>query len=361
MKLYLSSILILSCVFSFGWCPKGAIASDALLSTNNSIPTALTPNTKSTEVQVLQVQLKALGYYNNVIDGHYGINTQNGVIQFQKAQGLKRIDGVADSTTRIAINKVLAGQNKSTSAPTPIPASKAPPQASKMNYIWWSLIGVGGLGSIAALLYWQNRLKQTQTIQQEEISTPKLLSAAKTDSLELSQQSPDPEPVTLSAKLLPPAKTTVLNKLDPVEELIKDLRSSDPIKRKKAIWTLGQQGDSRAIQPLLDLMIDADSQQHGLILSALTEIELRIIKPMNRALAVSIQHDSPQVRQNAIRDLARIYDMMGQMSQILRHAMEDTDGDVQTTAKYALNHLNRMRIFSEQQPLPEHSPETVDF
>ncbi len=76
---------------------------------------------------------------------------------------------------------------------------------------------------------------------------------------------------------------------------------------------------------MVDLMIDADSQQSSLILAALAEIGIRTLKPMNRALAVSMQDESPQVRQNAICDLARVYDMMGQMSQILRHAVEDTD------------------------------------
>ncbi len=74
---------------------------------------------------------------------------------------------------------------------------------------------------------------------------------------------------------------------------------------------------------------------------------------MNRALAISIQNDSPQVRQNAIRDLTRVYDMMSQISQMLKHALEDPDPEVQSTARYALNQIHRMRVISEQDSLPE--------
>ena len=99
--------------------------------------------------------------------------------------------------------------------------------------------------------------------------------------------------------------------------------------------------------------MSADSQQNGLILSALAEIGIRTLKPMNRALAISIQSENPQVRQNAIRDLVRLYDMMAQMSQILRHALEDTDPEVQATARYALNQINRLRVVPEQQSFTE--------
>jgi HEAT repeat protein len=158
-----------------------------------------------------------------------------------------------------------------------------------------------------------------------------------------------------SAKLLPPATTSRLAKINIVDELIKDLHSNDSAKRRKAIWDLGQQGDSRAIQPLVELMVNADSQQTSLILAALAEIGGRTLKPMNRALAISMQDESPQVRQNAIRDLTRVYDMMNQMAQMLRHALEDPDAEVQATARYALTQMNRMRSLGEQQSLPEAS------
>jgi len=142
---------------------------------------------------------------------------------------------------------------------------------------------------------------------------------------------------------MPIETTSRLAKLNIVDELVQDLRSTDPTKRHKAIWDLGQQGDSRAIQPLVNMLIDADSQQRNLILAALSEINVRSLKPINKAFAVSMQDESPQVRQNAIRDLTRVYDMMAQMSQMLAHALDDPDAEVQATARYALTQMNRMR------------------
>ncbi len=49
------------------------------------------------------------------------------------------------------------------------------------------------------------------------------------------------------------------------------------------------------------------------------------------------------MRQNAIRDLIQVYDMMAQASQMLYHATEDSDAEVQAAAKYALGKMNRMR------------------
>jgi hypothetical protein len=138
-------------------------------------------------------------------------------------------------------------------------------------------------------------------------------------------------------------ETTRLAKVNIVEELIQELRSPDPVKRRKVIWELGQRGDTRAVQPLVDLLIDSDSKQRSLILSTLSEIGTRTLKPMTRALAVSLQDENAEVRKNAIRDLTRVYDMVSQISNLLHKATEDSDQDVQETAKWALGQLNRIR------------------
>lgn len=153
-----------------------------------------------------------------------------------------------------------------------------------------------------------------------------------------SQQQRDPE-----EEQLPVQETTRIAKINIVDALIKDLHSGDPKKRRKAIWELAQRGDSRAMQPLVDLLMDADSQQRSLILEALSQIGSRTFKPMNRALAVSLQDDNAEVRKNAIRDLTRMYDSLAQLSQLLRLATEDPDKEVQETARWALTHLNRIR------------------
>jgi hypothetical protein len=139
---------------------------------------------------------------------------------------------------------------------------------------------------------------------------------------------------------VPLQTTTRLPSVDAIDELVKDLQEPDPKKRRKAIWELAQKGDSRAMKPLVDLTIDSDSQERSLILEALSQISIRTLKPMNQALAISLQDKNPQVRKNAIRDLTRIYDLMSQISQMLRHAVDDSDSDVQETAKWALDQLN---------------------
>lgn len=137
-----------------------------------------------------------------------------------------------------------------------------------------------------------------------------------------------------------------LPKIDIVDELIKELNSLDPSRRRKVIWDLGQRGDSRAVQPLVNLLTDSDSQQRSLILAALSEIGVRTLKPMNRALAISLQDESPEVRKNAIRDLIGIYELIFQISHLINNAIDDSNPDVRETAIWALNQLNRIRSMS---------------
>jgi hypothetical protein len=133
------------------------------------------------------------------------------------------------------------------------------------------------------------------------------------------------------------------SKIDSIEQWILELRGSNPTHRSQAIWQLGQQGDSRAIQPLVELLLSSDSKQRSLILASLSEISTRTLKPINRALSLSLQDENAEVRKNAIRDLSRIYDLITQMSQLLQRAMDDPDAEVQETAQWAMNKLARIR------------------
>ncbi|RQH50303.1 HEAT repeat domain-containing protein [Okeania hirsuta] len=134
-----------------------------------------------------------------------------------------------------------------------------------------------------------------------------------------------------------------LPEVNVVEELISGLQNFDPKKRHNAIWELGQRGDSRAVQPLVNLLIDSDSKQQSLILATLSEIGTKTLKPMNRALAMSMQNDNAEVRKNAIRDLTRIYELIIQTTSLLQQAEYDPDPEVEKTAKWALEQLNRIR------------------
>ncbi|MBX2864749.1 MAG: HEAT repeat domain-containing protein [Leptolyngbyaceae cyanobacterium MAG.088] len=137
--------------------------------------------------------------------------------------------------------------------------------------------------------------------------------------------------------------TTRLAKVDVIDELVANLQVADPSKRRKAIWELGQRGNSSAVQHLVNGMVDADSKEKSLILAALSEIGIRSLKPMNRALAIALQDENADVRKNAIRDLTRVYDLVTQISQMLGHATEDEDPEVRRTAEWALEQLNRIR------------------
>ena len=132
-------------------------------------------------------------------------------------------------------------------------------------------------------------------------------------------------------------------KVDIIETLIEDLQHLNPAQRGKAIWELGQQGDSRAVEPLLDLLGNSDSKQYSLILASLSEIGIRTLKPMNNAWSISLQNENPEVRKNAIRDLTRIYELVNQISHLLHRATDDPDAEVQETARWAISRLNRIR------------------
>ncbi len=139
------------------------------------------------------------------------------------------------------------------------------------------------------------------------------------------------------------ATTPLQGRVDIVETLITDLQGADPTKRRKAIWELGQRCDSRAIQPLVNMMTNSDSRQRSLILATLSEIGTQTLKPMKQALAISLQDENAEVRKNAIRDLTRIYDLVAQISHLLQSALEDPEPEVQDTARWALKQLNRIR------------------
>ncbi|MEH2205481.1 MAG: peptidoglycan-binding protein [Nostoc sp.] len=384
MRLCRSSILIFTCFSCVGFYQNRSNAATPNLapeilelaqasSTATASPAVLKYGSRKSDVQRLQTQLKQLGYYRGVVDGQYNASTEIAVARFQKVKGLK-LDGIAGPATQEKLQAAMEAKKQFFTSPiitspkvtSPIVTSIAPtsanPQASERGFVWWLLFTIGVLGCTGALFYLLRSFQKVKQVQNSEISEPKSLSEANKEPITpplletvTSLQIPPPPP--FSTQLLLPEKTSRLAKLNIVEELIQDLRSSDPTKRRKAIWDLGQQGDSRAIQHLVDLIIDADSQERSLILAALSEIGIRTLKPMNRALAISIQDESPQVRQNAIRDLTRVYDMMGQMSQMLHHALEDPDADVQATARYALTQMNRIRIrdLPEQQSLQEDS------
>ncbi len=204
---------------------------------------------------------------------------------------------------------------------------------------WIILSGVGFIGAIAAVLYFLNRKPKAKPpeFQKEEVIEHHL--PLPSQETRFSPEDRDEES-QMGESAFPLQKTTRIPTPEFVEELLRELQNPDPKRRRKAIWKLAQKADSRAMKPLVELMIDSDSFERNLILEALSQISARTIKPMNQALALSLQDKNPQVRKNAIRDLTRLYDMMSQVSQLLCHAIDDQDEEVKATARWALNQLN---------------------
>jgi hypothetical protein len=263
-----------------------------------------------------------------------------------------------------------------------VPSPQAKPIPANVDWAWWialGLLSVSG-GGIALYSIRQSNIRQsaqlrtatsaqTLSVQTSDGANPEpsihssshLTKADVGSDLSLPQPNADfvslavnstetsAETSAVDAAITP---TTRLAKVDIVEAMIADLQNPDPAKRRKAIWELGQQGDSRAMQPLVNLLIDADSQQRSLILAALTEISTRTLKPLNRALMLSLQDQSSEVRKNAIRDATRIYDLILQLSQLVQYATSDTDAEVQETAHWALGQLNRLRSAPAESAAP---------
>jgi hypothetical protein len=170
-------------------------------------------------------------------------------------------------------------------------------------------------------------------------------------------------PINVSHQALTIAspKEPKVAKVNIIDELIRDLGNPDPNVRRKSIWELGQRGNSAAVQPLVGLLAEADSQEQSLILAALAEINMKTLRPLNRALALALQDPNPEVRKNAIRDLTRVYDSMGQAGRILGHAVADDDPEVRQTAQWALEQLNNLRLAAtETAALLPDSPPPVD-
>jgi len=132
-----------------------------------------------------------------------------------------------------------------------------------------------------------------------------------------------------------------------IERAIQNLRSDNAADRRKAIWELGQRGDSRALRPLMDVLLNGDSKQRSLSIAALTSIGSRVLEPTLEAMALALRDPNPEVRTNAIRDLTQVYEQVTRLSQMMGMAARDPDQQVQQTASWALGKLEQVRAIAE--------------
>ncbi|MEQ8998813.1 MAG: peptidoglycan-binding protein [Coleofasciculus sp. B1-GNL1-01] len=357
-------------------------------------------------VQALQTRLKKLGYYEGEPDGAYGDTTRLAVREFQESIDLDA-DGVVGLTTWTKLQSAAAEVPEPDNSPAEVENAEednknAEQEAQSNNQrkkLLWILAGLSGTIIIfGAFVFFllkviDNPKKRQASAEAEEsppsspseepetpmvmsssnglesssvasVDTPSPASEADKNgynpsglSVTNSHLTESPPPVESSPKTSLTKPKNRLAKKNGVNQLIKDLQDSDPAKRRKAIWELAQRGDSRAVQPLVNLMLESDSQQRSLIVEALSQIGMKTLKPMNRALALSLQDDNPQVRKNAIRDVTLMYELVAQISQLLSYALDDPEADVQETARWALSQLERIRTPATVNSLPpSHSP-----
>lgn len=254
-----------------------------------------------------------------------------------------------------------------TSVPEPVPADAAQPSPGLGRLLWPGLALIAVLGSFGIGFVLANRVttnsddedespwgeipdvvarSEHQSIVQTSVNGQTATNGIGADTavgIVVQQPSQNDNSLSVMSATDSISTTTRLAKVDVIDELVSNLQAVEPAKRRKAIWEIGQRGNSSAVQHLVNRMVDADSKEKSLILAALSEIGIRSLKPMNRALAIALQDDNPDVRKNAIRDLTRVYDLVTQISQMLGHATEDEDSEVRRTAEWALEQLNRIR------------------
>ena len=101
--------------------------------TSPSSPSILRYNSRGDTVKSLQTKLTKLGYSVGSIDGIFGVKTEQALIRFQKAQGLKQT-GIADATT---VSKIESELVKST---PPVSSFIKPPKfATKEDFFKYIL------------------------------------------------------------------------------------------------------------------------------------------------------------------------------------------------------------------------------
>lgn len=287
---------------------------------------------------------------------------QTALENFQKAQQIRPDSFYAQQAANNITNylKASAEPNKSENEPTN--ESKNNLNFSLMLLGLLTSIGVA-IGVLFLLLKKPNLPEQntaTKEFKQTEESPQLSSSGINNNSEKLkpdkamvnSELSPLKADASIEESFLVSPSASI-SKLDIVSELIQDLQQGDRATRHKSIWELAQKADSRAMKPLVELMVDANSQEQSLILEAMTQIVSRTLKPMNQAFMLSLDNENSQVRQNAIRDLTTVYELMLQVTRRLAKAVEDSDTEVQETAKWALKQLDRMAPVSWEKETAE--------
>lgn len=143
-----------------------------------------------------------------------------------------------------------------------------------------------------------------------------------------------------------------------VESLIQDLKDDDNNVRSHAIYSLGQIGDEKAVEPLIQVMDDEneriDVRNHAICV--LGEIgDRRAVEPLIQVL--KNKEEETSVRMGATRALAEIGDRRA--LEPLIQAMNDKDESVRNHAEYALIQFGETAVESLIQVMNDEN-ETIE-
>ena len=138
----------------------------------------------------------------------------------------------------------------------------------------------------------------------------------------------------------PTVLTSNTTRIDVVVELIKYLQQPDDDLRREAILELAQIGDSRGIEPLTEILSQVNSTDRSLVVKAIAQITKRSFQPLEDLLFSNLDDANPEIRQNAIRDLAAVHAFVAPITKQLSRMQLDRDMQVRQTAKIAIKQLN---------------------
>jgi hypothetical protein len=135
-------------------------------------------------------------------------------------------------------------------------------------------------------------------------------------------------------------------------------QQGDRALRQKTIWQLAIAGDTRSIEPLIELMLRVDYLDRDLISKAIAQILHRSFKPVNDDLFEALQDKNSEIRKSAIDDLTVLYGFVSPMTRHLVQMQQDPDPEVSQAAIQALQQLN---LSSRSQPSNHHSGDRLNF
>ena len=110
--------------------------------------------------------------------------------------------------------------------------------------------------------------------------------------------------------------------------------------KRRAIWRLAKAEGYYSIEPLLKVISQVGAADQNLILQAVTQINQRSYQSINNELFTALQHENPEVRLKALRDLKNLYQFVSPVITKIAQMHSDQDDEVRQTAINILRQLN---------------------